>query len=481
MKFDIPGGFPEVLKTFTREILRGINMDQSCGDNEVQILDWAHRYFAELAKNSAPQLSVQEVFALTQKLFVAADVNGNGSLDRGEVRLVLEDLAGDLDIKKPSHITKLVEQVMQSADVNEDGTIDYEEFLPIAVDIVQAVVNKLTREAEQEQRELREVVEKIFDAYDVDRSGRLDATEFNSVFTDLTSELGLDASAAARLSADILGNVDVNGDGQVQRSEFMPIALDILQTILEEAESGNNANGGNNGGGGGGGEEELIEHAQNILVHGMTEAELTEVLFKIFQDADKDGSGALDPDEFVKCLQSTDIGFTQAEVDLMANSVDVNQDELIDFQEFAPLAYSLLVQVIANQIQDENDGGAPPAVPGPRGGGGAAGASADAKTRAQQLVNDLTDEELEQTLKKIFDGADSNNNGVLDYDEFRECLRSANLGFTDELIEFVATTSSSSLLLCVCACVRVRTCVRGRACVRACVFNSWTSTRGTDD
>ena len=48
-------------------------------------------------------------------------------------------------------------QVMQVADVNKDGTVDYEEFLPVAVDIVQTVVAKVTAETEQDQRELREV------------------------------------------------------------------------------------------------------------------------------------------------------------------------------------------------------------------------------------------------------------------------------------------------------------------------------------
>jgi len=423
MSFDVPSGFPEILKTFTREILRAINMDDKCGDSEVQLLDWSQRYFASLAKSNVPTLSQEEVFTLAQKLFIAADVNQNGSLDKQEVQHVLEDLAGDLDIKKSSHIEELVNQVMEVADVNEDGSVDYEEFLPVAVEIVQAVVQKLVEKAEQEQRELREVVEKIFDAYDTDKSGFLDASEFNSVFTDLTGELGLPASDAARLSEEILRNVDVNGDGQVQRSEFMPIAMEILQTILDEAEAAGDEQKVDDD------DEELIEQAQNILVHGMTEEELTEVLFKIFKDADKDESGSLDPNEFVNCLASTEIGFTEDEIALMKNSVDLNGDGLVDFEEFAPLAYSLLVEVIAKQIADEE--AAEKAVDD------AAELPLDAKARAQQLVNDLSDEELEETLKKIFDGADQDKNGVLDYSEFRECLRSANLGFTDELIEYL--------------------------------------------
>lgn len=415
MAFAVPKGFPEALKTFTQEILRAINMDNECGSNPVEILDWAHRYFSQLAESNVPTLSNEEILHLAQKLFSAADVNGNGTLDKEEMRAVLHDLASDLDIKKQSQIAELVDDVMTSADLNEDGTIDYEEFLPFAVKNIQAVVAKVTAQVAQERRELREVVARIFDVYDADGSGFLDASEFNAVFTDLTSELGLSAGDSSRLAQEILANVDVNGDGQVQRAEFMPIAMNILQTMLEEAEAL---------GGEGVDEDELIQRAQNILVHGMKEEELTEVLFKIFQDADKDNSGALDPDEFVNCLQSTEIGFTEDEVNLMKQNVDVNGDGLIDFQEFAPLAYSLLVEVIAKQIAEEKvDEGNDP--------------DEGAKSRAQQLVNELSDEELEATLKKIFDGADQDKNGVLDYDEFRECLRSANLGFTDDLIEYL--------------------------------------------
>lgn len=420
MSFAVPKGFPEVLRDFTQEILRAINMDNECGDNPVEILEWGQRYFTKLAEENVPTLSDEEVFGLAQKLFTAADANGNGNLDKEEMRAVLQDLASDLDIKKESQITELVDEVMNVADANEDGKIDYEEFLPVAVDIVKTVASKVSAQAAQDLRELREVVARIFDVYDADGSGFLDASEFNSVFTDLTSELGLSASDSARLAQEILANVDVNGDGQVQRSEFMPLAIKILQTMLEEAEAAQGADNDIDAENG-----ELIQEAQSILVHGMSEEELTDVLFKIFKDADKDDSGALDPEEFINCLRSTDIGFTEEEINLMKDSVDVDGNGLIDFQEFAPLAYSLLVEVIAKQIAEEGQGeegeGEEPA----------------AMQRAKQLVNDLSDEELETTLKKIFDGADQDKNGVLDYDEFRECLRSANLGFTDELIEYL--------------------------------------------
>ena len=58
IKFSIPVGFPEVLKDFTREVLRAINMDQTCGETESDMYQFAAGYFSNLAASSAtPSLS----------------------------------------------------------------------------------------------------------------------------------------------------------------------------------------------------------------------------------------------------------------------------------------------------------------------------------------------------------------------------------------------------------------------------------------
>merc|ERR1719261_602113 len=89
-------------------------------------------------------------------------------------------------------------------------------------------------------------------------------------------------------------------------------------------------------------QENAQANADNFL-RGMTEEELTEVLKSAFVNADADGSGFLDRKEFKQVIMDCDLGFTRKEVNLMMNEVDVNGDNLVSYEEFAPLCYQMLV------------------------------------------------------------------------------------------------------------------------------------------
>ena len=67
---------------------------------------------------------------------------------------------------------------MDAADPNGEGLIGYENFMPVAVEIVQAVYQKVQDQRQGEADELRGLCAKFFDAYDKDGSGFLDTTEF---------------------------------------------------------------------------------------------------------------------------------------------------------------------------------------------------------------------------------------------------------------------------------------------------------------
>ena len=120
VKFTIPVGFPEVLKDFTREVLRAINMDQTCGETEADMYQFASEYFSDLATSSAtPNLSEvinyncvylyactlvaraasplintlnltlqNEILGLARRLFVEADVDNSGTIEAGELEQV---------------------------------------------------------------------------------------------------------------------------------------------------------------------------------------------------------------------------------------------------------------------------------------------------------------------------------------------------------------------------------------------------------
>ena len=205
----------------------------------------------------------------------------------------------------------------------------------------------------------------------------------------------------------VLEAVDTDGDGKISYEEFIPIAFRILVEItrdemVEAADAAASAR---------------TDRAESVLVHSLSQEELTQTLTQIFQEADKDGSGRLDREEFTQALISSDVGFSEEEIQVLGAAVDVDADGLISFDEFAPLAYDLLVEHIARALDT-------------------AEAEDAARLQAKEmLVHGMSREELEKTLRDIFKQHDTDNSGFLDEAQFYDCLNQSELGLSAEEIE----------------------------------------------
>jgi hypothetical protein len=77
------------------------------------------------------------------------------------------------------------------------------------------------------------------------------------------------------------------------------------------------------------------------------DAHFTRTLRVLFEAADVDGSGGLDPDEFVSVLQSKvlDLELSEQELDEIKQFADKDGDGVIDFDEFVPVVEQLLNRV----------------------------------------------------------------------------------------------------------------------------------------
>jgi Ca2+-binding EF-hand superfamily protein len=53
------------------------------------------------------------------------------------------------------------------------------------------------------------------------------------------------------------------------------------------------------------------------------------------------------------------------------------------------------------------------------------------------LLHGIPKEELEEVMKRVFEAADENGNGELSLEEFRQCLKSAELGLTRKEINLL--------------------------------------------
>jgi len=150
----IPPNFPQVLKDFVREILR---------EQPENIYNFGARYFAELA-SPAPQegggrafenMSDEELLVWLTEIFVAADSDNNGSLDREEFKDVMRHL--DLTDKE-------IMQVFREADTDESGMLEYEEFLPLMVQVLLTIqqMDKVKQEEADNIAAAKEITDYMF-------------------------------------------------------------------------------------------------------------------------------------------------------------------------------------------------------------------------------------------------------------------------------------------------------------------------------
>ena len=202
-----------------------------------------------------------------------------------------------------------VARVLAEADVNDDGVIDYAEFVPLAVDLVQGLYARAdaqlaAAESEEQAREqaqqymlhgmtkdqLEAVMKDVFHKADINGDGVLTMQEFHNCLKE--ADLGLTRKEVNTL----MHSVDVDGDGKVTYEEFAPLCFDILTEILKE---------------------ELLQASK-------PPSELEEYLVAIYGGMD-DGSGNLKLSQMRDGLRQADFGLTRLQIHTVRRSPRVVQ------------------------------------------------------------------------------------------------------------------------------------------------------------
>jgi len=139
------------------------------------------------------------------KLFNQIDVNGDGKINKQELLKGLQT-----KMKSPS-LEKDVEQIYKNIDMDNNGYIEYEEF-------VRAAVSK--------EKFLNEnVLRYAFRYFDKDGSGEITFDEIEDVFKSSVS----DKTNVHESLKKIISEVDANGDGVIDFNEFSFIMKKMLK------------------------------------------------------------------------------------------------------------------------------------------------------------------------------------------------------------------------------------------------------------
>jgi len=264
--------------------------------------------------------------------------------------------------------------------------------------------------------ELAETLESIFVQADTDGNGTLDKDEFRNCLEQ--TELGLTPDVVNALAA----KVDFDADGLISYHEFAPLCYDLLvETVNMEIQRSEVE----------AAEDAFVEQARMLeaeeeMYRGMSSEEIEQLVVEIFEAVDTGGTGELNPQEFAAALTMSRLELTPDEVEQFMAHLDTDGNGKISFSEFVPVALQILKEITRENLDEK-------AV-------AAAALDQEALEKAQQLLDNMTDEQLQQALKEIFFSADADSNGTLDIDEFRKCLQDTDLGLTDELIDYLVVS-----------------------------------------
>jgi calcium-dependent protein kinase len=139
------------------------------------------------------------------KLFNQIDVNGDGKINKGEL---LKGLQSKI---KSDTLEQDVEQIFKNIDMDNNGYIEYEEFVRAAVSKERFINENVLRFA--------------FRYFDKDGSGEITFDEIEDVFKQSVT----DKAKVHESLKKIISEVDTNGDGIISFTEFSDIMKKMLK------------------------------------------------------------------------------------------------------------------------------------------------------------------------------------------------------------------------------------------------------------
>jgi len=262
-------------------------------------------------------MSPEEVEALVRD--AAARSEAGETLTRAQVKALLKSPVLGISRQQTSAaVAKLAFDV-------KEGTISVEVLATALYEVLLEVVAHAL--AMQNLGALGEELERILAQHDKEASGALDLHVFKKVLAEAYPYL-----TRTQVNA-ICGDASapISEEGKLAWREFLPQLTTLLKAMGDPSAIAERA--------------EMVARAEITPVQLLTEtdrAKVEEMLKANFAEADKDGNGFLDGDEFTACLRGADLGLSHADIAMLLEEFDTDGDRRINLAEFTQLAYDVI-------------------------------------------------------------------------------------------------------------------------------------------
>eukprot|EP01114_Cavostelium_apophysatum_P012408 TRINITY_DN276_c0_g1_i2.p1 TRINITY_DN276_c0_g1~~TRINITY_DN276_c0_g1_i2.p1 ORF type:complete len:716 (+),score=279.12 TRINITY_DN276_c0_g1_i2:792-2939(+) len=235
------------------------------------------------------------------------DEDESGSIDAKELKDVFNHMGMGIDDEE-------AQMILEEVDEDKSGAIEWPEFLRIMAGFYpwkkieyEFEFHIPARDFPEFSRREIDVFADAFREFDLDGSGSIDAREL----TTALKRMGQGASKER--VQEIIDEVDDNGNGEIEWSEYLKIMRNFYPWKLEDFE------------------KKYIEPSKKF-----TEFDREDVLVFVeaFREFDADNSGAIDVDELDKAFKSMGQGCSRERLEEIINEVDDNKNGVVDWPEF---------------------------------------------------------------------------------------------------------------------------------------------------
>merc|ERR1712086_362176 len=210
-------------------------------------------------------------------------------------------------------------------------------------------------------------------------------------FLELLTRAGL--RFPAKLVLKLFLEADTNHDGVIEYDEFMPAMLDVIAAMKDSITDAAV-------------EEFAMPNPADVPADMMAD-----YLQKLFKVADSNDDGVLSPIDFAELLTRLNLDFPDHVILSLVDAADVNGDGVIDYQAFEPAMIGLMEARDSFPRCTREDVGED--VP---------------------MWDEVPADMLERYLEKLFQISDTNGDGVLQPQEFKEMLTRAGLRIPANLV-----------------------------------------------